>query len=88
MESLTHLLTAARPSSAERALIDRVRDVTLEQLRPDEDEQRARALAKLARPAASEQGGWGGSLMESQTESDVSGLSDDQLMPFETPLQV
>ncbi|XP_043226513.1 uncharacterized protein LOC122383808 isoform X2 [Amphibalanus amphitrite] len=88
VEGITHLLTAARPSSAERALIDHVRDTTLERLRPDEDEQRARALAKLVRPAASEHGGSDDSLSHSGSESDVSRLSDDQLLPFESPIQV
>lgn len=88
VESITHLLTAVRPSSAERALVDRVRDTTLERLRPDEDEQRARALAKLVRPAASEHGGSEDSLNQSGSGSDVSRLSADQLLPFETPIQV
>ena len=64
------------------------RDTTLERLRPDEDEQRARALAKLVRPAASELGGSDDSLSRSGSGSDVSRLSADQLLPFETPIQV
>ena len=68
--------------------MDRVRDTTLEQLRPDEDEQRARALAKLVRPAASELGGSAGSLDESWSGLEESPLSADQLLPFETSVQV